>query len=96
MPIYLVTPLAFNADALRGAIEEKFEPHEYYALVNNAGWLVDFKGTTVEVSAKIGVTGLPDNQKSKLGSTLITAVGNYYGLGSTDMWEWLKTRFEQR
>ena len=96
MPIYLVTPLSNNALVLADAIASHFEPAEFYALVNNAGWLIDFKGTTVEVSARIGVTAAPGADKPKLGSALVTSVGNYYGLGSTDMWEWLKTRFEQR
>ena len=95
MPIYQVTPLAKNAPAIAGAVREHIDEGDYYELANSAGWLVKFKGTTVELSHKLGITSpaLPP-APSTLGSTMVVAITSYYGRGPTDMWEWLKTRFE--
>lgn len=96
MGIFLVTPLANNAAALGAAITSKVVPDNFYQLMNNAGWFVEHKGTTVEVSAFIGITGHPPGEKSKIGSTLVIPITSYYGIGPSDMWEWLKSRLERQ
>lgn len=94
MPVFQVTALADNKDAIQRAIESNFSPEDRYPLQGEAGWLVRHKGTTTEVSNHLGITGQPQGEKSPIGSAMVTLVGNYYGRGPTDMWEWLKTRFE--
>jgi hypothetical protein len=95
MGIFLLTPLGNNADALSVAVEQHFpEPTSRYQLQNDAGWFVVFTGTTIELSNFVGLTGQPQGTPSPVGSVLVTPITSYYGRGPTDMWEWLKTRFE--
>lgn len=96
MSIFLVTPLANNADALGAAIAAHMEAGDFYPLMNMAGWFVEHKGTTVELSSVIGITGHPPGEKSKIGSALVTPITSYYGIGPSDMWEWLKSRLERQ
>lgn len=94
MAIYLITPLARNSDAVRTALNACFQPADWLELQGRAGWFVSYPGTSVELSAELGIT--PADNTPKLGSVLITSVGSYYGRGPTPMWEWLKTRFESQ
>lgn len=96
MPIYQVTPLANNAAALGAAIAEHISASDFYPLMNNAGWLIEHKGTTLELSAAIGITGHPSGETSKIGSALVVPVTSYYGIAPSDMWEWLKIRLERQ
>lgn len=97
MAIFLVTPLGQNIDligvAVRAAIVD--ESHRY-ELQNSAGWLVNFKGTSVELSHAIGITDSDPEKTPKIGSAIITTLTSYYGRGPTDMWEWLAAQFENR
>lgn len=95
MPIYLVTPLADNCDAVSAAVKEAIEQIDAYKLQNEAGWLVSFPGTSVELSNTLKITGQEPGTPSPVGSAMVTSIGSYYGRGSTEMWEWLKTRFER-
>lgn len=94
MAIFQVTPLASNADRLAQAVAATIQEDSRYELPNNAGWLVNFKGTSMELSHVLGLTGQPEGTPATLGSVLITSIISYYGRASADMWEWLKTRFE--
>jgi len=93
MPIYQVTPLSNNAEVLGAAVRDTLGS-EAMELQNRAGWMVNFKGTTVELSHHLGVTNATNEGAFPLGSVLITSIGSYYGRGPTSMWEWLKTRVE--
>ena len=94
MPIFQVTPLASNAEKVGSAVVAAIPEESRYELPNSAGWFVSFKGTTIELSHALAVTGQPDGAPHTTGSVLITSIVSYYGRGSAEMWEWLKTRFE--
>ena len=94
MAIYLVTPLAHNADKVKQAVTSNLEAADYLELQARAGWLVKYAGTSVELSRVLGVTPKVISGPTEIGSVLITSVGSYYGRGPTPMWEWLKTRIE--
>lgn len=96
MPVFQVTPLANNHAQLAAALAAKTSKGgaDSYALPSEAGWLVAYKGTTIELSNLLGVTGQPPGEKSPIGPTLVVAITSYYGRAGTDLWEWLKTRFE--
>jgi hypothetical protein len=95
MPIYIVVPLVPSMEKLSALIEEHVGANDRFKLQANRGWLVKFPGTTTELSNVIGVTGHPAGSKSASGSTIIVPVPGYYGVGPSDMWEWLKTRMEE-
>lgn len=95
MPVYLVTPLSNNAAAIKVAVVSKVPEQDRHELQGDAGWLVYSQGTSVELSNLIGITTPEGKPTAGLGSAMVTSVGSYYGLASTAMWEWLKTRFER-
>lgn len=95
MPIYLVVPLVVESTRLNSAVEANVGASDRYKLQADRGWFVRYEGTTRELSDKIGLTGQAKGEQSPVGSGLIVPVSNYYGRGSTEMWEWLKTRLEQ-
>lgn len=94
MPLYLAVPLVSDSAALNAAVEAI--PHsDRYKLQSERGWLIKFDGTTIELSNRIGLTGQEQGIPSPVGSAIIVPISGYYGRGPTDMWEWLKIRFEQ-
>lgn len=95
MPIYLAIPLIPESTALDAAVANHIPEKNRFKLQADRGWLIKFEGTTVELSNALTVTGHEKGEHSLVGSTLITPVSNYYGIGPADMWEWLKTRIEQ-
>lgn len=94
MPIYLLTPLADNQDQAAQLVIKHVAQANRYQLPNGSGWLIFYPGTSVELSNFLGITGFAEGMHPSLTSVLITSVGSYYGRAQTDMWEWLKTRFE--
>lgn len=94
MPIFQITPLLGNSDAVSKAVQAHIAEEDRYALPGAAGWLVRHKGTSIEVSHVLEITGQPQGEKSPVGSAMVTLIAAYYGRGPSDLWEWLKTRFE--
>jgi len=80
---------------LSAAVKKKIASAARYELQAKAGWLIEFGGTTVELSEKLGITGQAKGEPVILGSAIIVPITGYYGRGPTDMWEWLKTRVEK-
>ncbi len=95
MPMFLAIPLTIDSANLNGAVEKTISASDRYKLQADRGWLIKFEGTTVELSNKIGVTGQDKGAPIPIGSAIISPITAYYGRGPTEMWEWLKTRFEQ-
>lgn len=95
MPIYIAVPLKTDSRPLDKAVESNVPETDRHQLQSERGWLIDFSGTTVELCEKIGLTGQPAGESSPLGSAIVSPITGYYGRGPTDMWEWLKTRFEK-
>lgn len=95
MAIYLVTPLGDNAAQVRAAVQRAIPAADWHELQGQAGWLVHYVGTSVELSNELGITSADKTMPSKTGSAMVTSVGTYYGRGPSTMWEWLKTRFER-
>ncbi len=77
---------------LKASVEKHIAKEDRYKLQNDAGWLIRFSGTTVELSNALEITG--PAPATPIGSTVVVLMSGYYGRGPTDMWEWLKTRFE--
>jgi hypothetical protein len=95
MPVYLVTPLSTTTDALNAAVEQAISNQaDRYRLPADRGWLIRYSGTSVELSNQVGITGQAPGEPPAIGSAMVLPVTAYYGRGPTDMWEWIKTRFE--
>jgi hypothetical protein len=94
MPVYVAVPLLKDIQPLKNALEQTLSSDSYYQLQADSGYLINFSGTTIELSNHIGITGQAEGELPTVGSCLIVPVTNYYGRGPTNMWEWIKTRIE--
>jgi len=96
MPTYIAIPLKNDSSPLNKAVERHILEHDRYKLHADRGWLIEFEGTTVELSHKLEITGQPKGELSPVGSAILVPVSSYYGRGASEMWEWLKTRLERQ
>jgi hypothetical protein len=94
MPVFQISPLSSNRDEIGARIKALVEDADFLELQHRAGFLVVYKGTTVDLSHALGITAPEGAPKGSTGPALVTSVGSYYGLGNTSMWEWLKLHFE--
>ena len=95
MPIYLAIPLKSDSGALNSAVTTSIAEANRHQLQADRGWLIKFEGTTIELSNHLRITGQAEGIPSPVGPSMVVPISGYYGRGPTDMWEWLKTRFEQ-
>jgi hypothetical protein len=95
MGIFLATPLISSNKAFDDSVISEITVGDRYKLQSDRGWLIKYSGTTTELSNLLKLTGQPQGQASPLGSGIIVSITTYYGRGPIEMWEWLKTRFEQ-
>ena len=95
MPVFIAVPLTQSTQTLNAAVTRIIVEADRYKLQQDRGWLIQFSGTTVELSNKLEITGQPPGTPSPIGSAIVCPITSYYGRGSNEMWEWLKTRFEQ-
>lgn len=95
MPIYLAIPLTADSSALNSAVSTNIAEANRHKLQSERGWLIKFDGTSIELSNHLRITGQESGIPSPVGASIVAPISGYYGRGPTDMWEWLKTRFEQ-
>lgn len=95
MPVYIAVPLIKDSSPLNESVEQKVKPPERYKLQADRGWLIQFDGTSIDLSNHLGITVQNQGEPSTVGSAIVVPVSSYYGRGSTDMWEWLKLKLEQ-
>jgi hypothetical protein len=76
-------------DLLKAEIEAKY-PSQFYHLAPST-WFVFDNITSAEIGEKLRVTN------GTLGAqAVIIAVSGWSGFAPSDLWEWLKSRFEAR
>ena len=75
-----------NSHMLPGVIA-KLYPNSHYQLSESA-WLVAAAGTATEVSNKIGIS---DGQN---GSALVLEISDYFGRANSNIWTWIKNKWE--
>ena len=93
MAIYLITYLDNNRDKVNAEIEAKIDSRDRFLLQGNAGCLICFGGTTKELFDLI-CKKENTNPPQYIGCVIVTPANSYYGYGSSEMWDWLKTRSE--
>lgn len=94
MSVFLVIPLANNLEEVDKAVRLAIPESDSYRLQGDAGWLVNFNGTSIDLCNTLGITGQPAGERSPVGSTLVSPVTSYYGRGPSDMWEWMRVKLE--
>lgn len=53
-----------------------------------SGFMVSYHGTSQELSNLLGIT------EGKSGTGVVASISSYYGRAPTDIWDWVKTRWE--
>jgi hypothetical protein len=92
MPIFVILPQNSDAQAKLPAAVSKAYPDAHKKLADH-NWLVAGKGTAQEVSANLEIT-LKDNSPGPTGTTIVFEVASYYGRATTDIWDWVKAKWE--
>lgn len=95
MTVFMAIPLVQSSEALDEAVLSNVALEDRYHLQADKGWLIDYKGTSIDLSNHLGVTGQEPGVASPVGPTMIVSVSIYYGRGPAEMWEWIKKRLEQ-
>jgi len=92
MALYLASPLhSEDYPRFNKALDTAIDARDRFALENGA-WIIDFPGTSQELSEQIGTTANP----STTGSVLYTGISGYWGRGPSTLWEWLRSRLEKQ
>jgi len=87
MAIFVVIGLPRpNPAALGAAITAAF-PSDFRLLREDA-WLIAAKGSAQELSETLGVTD------GRNGVAVIVQASGYFGRGPTDIWSWIKAKWE--
>jgi hypothetical protein len=73
-------------DNLESAIARAYKDN--FLQLGAGNWLVADSVTSKEVSDKLGVTD------GKNGSAVVIEVASYYGRASTNIWSWVKNKWE--
>jgi hypothetical protein len=96
MAIYAVIPLANNFGKLTEIVKESFpDDDDTFLLSANAGYLINFSGTSQTLGKKLFITaGKDEAANTYVGSALIVPFTSYWGRGATTMWDWIKARLE--
>lgn len=53
-----------------------------------SGFMVSYHGTSQELSNLLGIT------EGASGTGVVASISSYYGRAPTDIWDWVKTRWE--
>jgi hypothetical protein len=53
-----------------------------------SGFMVSYHGTAQELSSVVGITD------GTSGTAVVASISSYYGRAPTDIWDWVKTRWE--
>ncbi|GAA0568450.1 hypothetical protein [Caenispirillum bisanense] len=87
MAVFLIVGVrADQGDQLDSAIAKTYQKDHLRLTADS--WLVADDCTAKELSDKLGITS------GKSGSAVVTKIGSYYGRAPTNIWDWVKTKWE--
>jgi hypothetical protein len=66
-------------------------PDDHLKLSGPGQWLISDTGSAKTVSDKLGL-----EKGSGFSATLVVAISSYFGLHSSDIWDWIRTKVEAR
>jgi hypothetical protein len=93
MPIFVLLPQNEQGQANLPAAVARAYPDANKKLANHA-WLVAGKGSAQDVSAKLGITSPTDPAANAVGTVMVLEIASYYGRATTDIWDWVKAKWE--
>ena len=89
MPVFVVVATR-EAARIGEQIEAVIDQSARLELTNDS-WLIDFDGTTRELSEKLKI-----RTQSPVGAGIAFPITNFSGRGSANIWEWLKLHMPTR
>jgi hypothetical protein len=94
MPVFLIaTKNPDNDEKLADRIKQEF-PSDHYE-VGRGLWFVSFPGVARDLYLKLVPEYSSDKwEQTGITSTMIIALGGYWGLMSRDMWDWIATKLQ--
>ena len=88
MGIFTVTAREDSSSQLEAVIKAKF-PNDYYQIMPHQ-WFISTEGTAIKLAETLGVL-----EETGPGSALVLTISSYHGRWTTDLWDWLKAKWEQ-
>jgi hypothetical protein len=93
MPIFVLLPQNETAQQLLPQAVERAYPGASKKLANH-NWLVAGKGSAQDVSATLGITDPKNPAANAVGTVMVLEIASYYGRATSDIWDWVKTKWE--
>lgn len=88
MAIFLIVPIA-NTQMIEHELDSlKTQGKLDFIKLPTSGFAVSYSGTSQELSNLTGVT------EGTTGTAVVAAISSYYGRAPTNIWEWIKSRWE--
>ncbi len=88
MAIFLIVPIT-NPQGIERELEALQTAQRVdFIKLPSTGFAVSYTGTTQELS---NITGISDG---KAGTAVVAAISSYYGRAPTNIWDWIKSRWE--
>jgi hypothetical protein len=75
---------------LVAAIKGKFPDTDHYEITSTQ-YMISAKGTAQQISGILGVS-----DEKPVGSAVILAIAGYWGRASSDLWEWMRVKMEEK
>lgn len=89
MAVFLVLPMDLaKPGAIQQVLENPVEGQKFdYLTLPVNGFLVNFPGTTQELSDAMGISD------GGIGGAMVTHVSSFWGWGPNNVWEWMNSRW---
>lgn len=88
MAIFLIVPIA-NPHLIERELETlKGSGKVDYIKLPTSGFAVSYSGTSQELSNLTGIS------EGTTGTGVVAAISSYYGRAPTNIWDWIKSRWE--
>jgi hypothetical protein len=89
MAIFLIIPTGDSSGIKNSLVSHKSsDAVEFYALPKDE-FIVFYSGTCKEISDILGISD------GSSGTAVVAKIDSYYGRASTDIWEWIKSRWDK-
>jgi hypothetical protein len=88
MAIFLIVPIA-DPHLIERALESLRAGGKLdFLQLPESGFAVSYSGTTEELSTLAGIS------EGTSGTGVVAAISSYYGRAPTNIWDWIKSRWE--
>lgn len=92
MTVFALIPLEAIFNEVKKLVEMSFKEDDsnYFELPKNAGFLLNYAGTSKQLTSTLNLATNEDTQEA-----LIIPFNFFWGVGPATMWEWIKNKMEK-